>query len=50
METGSEESRGWSGDMRRWCIGDDQEFSGNVLEEDKGQRFKSITPKGGWEE
>ena len=50
METGAEESRGGSGDMGRGCVCNDEEVSGNVVEEDKGQGFEGITTKGGQKE
>ncbi len=36
--------------MGRRGIGKDEEFTGNVLEEDKGERFNGMATKGGGEE
>ena len=49
-ETGSEEFGGGSWSVGRRSVGKDEEFTGNVLEEDKSEWFNSMATKGGGEE
>ena len=50
MQPGAKKCRGGGGSMSGWGVGDDEEFLGNVLEEDKSKGFDSIATKGGREE
>ena len=49
-ETSSEEFGGGSWGVGRRSVGKDEEFTGNVLEEDKSEWFNGMATKGGGEE
>lgn len=50
MQASTEKRGGGGGSMGRRSVGDNEEFSCNIVEEDKSEGFDSMTPKSGREE